>query len=117
VRSHNNKFESLIIKRSYLINLIKMSIFLVAEMGTTCNTSINPFEWMAIIGLITGAGIFSVSTGVAGYALVLTLVDMISSGASVQAIATAVSAPAATGAGNLEILTFIIVSIKNIIGC
>ncbi|MGL6340203.1 MAG: hypothetical protein ACRC80_13825 [Waterburya sp.] len=80
-------------------------------------TPTDPIEWIAIIGLVTGAGIFSVSTGVAGYALALTIVEMISSGASVPTIATAVSAQTITGVGNVEILTSIIVYIKNILGC
>ena len=91
-------------------------VFLMAETGASCTTT-NPFELIAIIGLVTGAGIFTVSTGVAGFALAMTMVDMISTGASVPAIATAVSGQAAAGAGSIEILTSIIVSIKGILGC
>ena len=91
-------------------------ILLFAEAGATC-TSPNPLEWIAIVGLIAGAGIFSVSTGVAGFALAATMIDLISTGASVPTIATAVSGQAMAGAGSVDILASIILSIKGILGC
>ena len=91
-------------------------LILFAQLGNTC-TPPNPFEWVMIVGLITGAGIFTISTGVAGFALAATMIDLISTGASVPTIATAVSGQAAAGAGSVEILTSIIVSIKGILGC
>ncbi len=91
-------------------------LLLFAEVGANC-ASPNPLEWIAIVGLITGAGIFSLSTGVAGFALAATMTDMISTGASVPAIATAVSGHAVAGAGSIEILTSIILSIKGVLGC
>ena len=45
------------------------------------------------------------------------MIDMISTGASVPAIATAVSGHAVAGAGSIEILTSIILSIKGVLGC
>lgn len=87
-----------------------------AQVGSVC-TAPNPFEWVAIIALVTGAGIASISTGAAGIALAMTIVEMISTGSSVPTIATAVSVHTATGVGSLEILTSIIISIKGILGC
>ena len=90
--------------------------FIFAQVGGAC-TAHNPFEWVAIIALISGAGIFSISTGVAGVAIATTMVDMISTGASAPAIATAVSGHAIAGTGSIEVLTSILLSIKGILGC
>ena len=43
--------------------------FLFAQAGDVC-TPPNPFEWIAIIALISGAGILSVVTGTAVFSSV-----------------------------------------------
>ena len=93
-----------------------MYSFIFAQAGNVCTVN-DPFEWVALIALISGAGIFSISTGVAGVAIATTIIDMISTGASAPAIASAVSGQAIAGTGSAEILTSIVVSIKGILGC
>ena len=49
--------------------------FLLAQAGGVC-TAPNPFEWIAIVALMSGAGILSVVTGTAVFSLCSTVVSM-----------------------------------------
>lgn len=90
--------------------------FLFAQVGATC-TPLNPFELIAVIGLMTGAGILSVSSGMAGYALIMTTIKMITAGSSIAAILSVASPEVVAGVGGVEALTAIIIYIQNILGC
>ena len=90
--------------------------FLFAQAGGVC-TAPNPFEWVAIIALISGAGILSVVTGTAVFSLGSTIVSMAISGASIPMITAAITGDAFTTAGGTEALVSLIVSIVNILGC
>ena len=93
--------------------------FLLAQVGGAC-TAPNPFEWIAIVALISGAGVLSIVTGTAVFSIGSTIVSMAISGASVSMIVAAITGdafPTAGGTEALASLTALIVSIINILGC
>lgn len=90
--------------------------FLLAQVGGAC-TPPNPYEWIAIVALISGAGILSVVTGTAVFSIGSTIVTMAISGASISAITAAITGDAFATAGGTEVLTSLIISIMNILGC
>ena len=93
-----------------------MDFSFLFAVGGVC-TEPNTMEWMAIIALISGAGILSVMTGVAAIGVASTVVSMAISGASVSAISAAVSGDVLVGYGGAEALVSLIAAIMHILGC
>lgn len=91
-------------------------VFLLTQVGGAC-TPPNPFEWIAIIALISGAGVLSVATGAAVFSIGSTIVTMAISGASISAIAAAISGDAFATAGGMDVSILLIVDIMNVLGC
>ena len=90
--------------------------FVFAQVSGVC-TPPNPFEWVAIIALISGAGILSAVTGTALIGVASTIVTMLIHGASISAIVAAISADTLVTVGGTEALTSLIISIMSILGC
>lgn len=90
--------------------------FVFAQVGGSC-TPPNPFEWVAIIALISGSGVLSIVTGAAAFSIGSTIVSMIISGASIATITAAISGDAIASAGGADLLGYLIAGIIKILGC
>lgn len=77
----------------------------------------NPFQWIAILSLIAGAGVFTVSSGVSIATIGVTIVTMLMAGASFEAISTTIGSHIAIATGSLHLLTEMIAGIASILGC
>lgn len=90
--------------------------FIFAQVGGVC-TAPNPFQWAAIIALISGAGVVTITTGTALISIATTIVTMLVAGASISAIIEAISGQAIASTGGVEILVTLINAIMSILGC
>jgi len=77
----------------------------------------NPAQWLLIISLIAASGLLAVASGAAVVAVAATIIPLIIAGATIAEIAAAITGHAALAAGSLEILTGLVIGIRNILGC
>jgi hypothetical protein len=84
-------------------------------LGTCSNP--NPAQWLIIIGLIGASGLLAVASSSALVAVAATMIPMMIAGETIADIAAAITSSVAVSAGGLQILSGLVLNIKNILGC
>lgn len=77
----------------------------------------NVLQFSAIVALILGSGIISVSAGISVVTLATTIITLILSGSSIEAIGAAIAAQIGGIAASIEVVAVLYQGIKNILGC
>ncbi|VXD19340.1 membrane hypothetical protein [Planktothrix serta PCC 8927] len=94
-----------------------IGIFPIIFGGLGSCSNPNPVQWLLIISLIGASGLLAVASSSAFVAVAATMIPMIIAGETIADILTAITGSVAVSAGGLEILTGLVLTIKNMLGC
>jgi hypothetical protein len=119
-----NNSELYIITKEAMIEALNINMFshilgifpIILGGLETCSNP-NPAQWLIIIALIGASGLLAVASSSAFVAVATTIIAMIIAGETIADIAAAITSSVAVSAGGLEILSGLVVTIKNILGC
>ncbi|MBD2069969.1 hypothetical protein H6F93_21025 [Leptolyngbya sp. FACHB-671] len=96
--------------------LLSLSPVVIGQVAHACPAP-NPFQFAAIVALIGGSGVLAVSTGVGIVGIASTLIGLITTGASIDAILTALGIPLGVTTEAVGVLAWLIGAINQILGC
>ncbi|CAD5950407.1 hypothetical protein [Planktothrix agardhii] len=94
-----------------------LGIFPIILGGLETCSNPNPAQWLIIIALIGASGLLAVASSSALVAVAAIMIPMLIAGETIADIAAAITSSVAVSAGGLEILTGLVIGIKNILGC
>lgn len=100
-----------------LLEVAPIPHLLHATAFIACTFEPNPFQWVAIISLLTASGITAVASGVGVIAIAQTIIGLIAAGATIDATVTALTAQITLLAGSSELLAWLVGTIFVILGC
>jgi hypothetical protein len=77
----------------------------------------NVFQWLTLFGLVAGAGVITVGTGISVTAIATTIVTMLIAGTSIEAISAAIGSHIAIVTGTIPVIGALIAQIASILSC
>ncbi len=98
------------------MQLQQLQLFHIVLGSVSCSNP-NPLQWIVIVTLVAGSGVFVVGSGVSIVTIGTILVTMISAGTSFEAISAALGSHIAVATGSLVMLFQLVAAIFGILSC